>query len=85
MKKRPWTRAQKVKSPSVYDPTVTYDELGGANNHQLAVFRGAAAAEPWQPHSGVSPAVIGTLADFEDDDGLSIAEQHKQHKPKETS
>ena len=69
-------RRKSIVSPSPHDPTVSYDRSGTAVNGEVAVLTGfgndiAVTAL----HSGVSQAVIGTLADFEDSRGRSLAER----------
>ena len=68
--------SRKLMSPSPYDPTVSYDDAGSALNGQIAVLAGTGMPNASQlMHTGVSPAIVGSLADFEDSHGRSIAER----------
>lgn len=69
-------KSNTLSSPSPFDPTVHYTEDGSAVNGSVAVLAGVGKdiAETVL-HSGASQAVIGTLADFEDEDGLTPAEK----------
>ena len=71
-KKQPST----LDSPSPHDPAVSYDRAGTAVNGSVAVLAGVGNdIGETLLHSGTSQAVIGTLADFEDSHGRTLAER----------
>ena len=83
MPKKP-KQPRPLTSPSPYDSTVHYDSAGSAVNGEVAILAGAGKdITEADLHSGVSPAVVGSLVDFEDESGRSVAERYPKGWQKE--